>query len=236
MNIKKILDYCILINCDDINNNIIIENIDKDIKIAIYIEEIEKNVYIIFKGSTNILNIKDESKIKQVKFLDDSNVKVHSGFLDDYNSIRNFIMKYVYMYSNYTIISAGHFSGGALATLFATEFSTECVTFGCPKVGNKSFCKLFKKKVKDGIRIIIINDPIPEIFSNNIYKHTSKAYCIMNKNNIYYDYHLNKKINYDINYNRLNTYALLFNFDKYIELILMQDRNKYKNKNKCFIF
>ena len=234
MNIQKILDYCISINCDDINNNIVVENIDKDIKIAIHIDKIEKILYIIFKGSADILNIKDESKIKQVKFLEESNVKVHSGFLDDYNSIRSFIMKYVYIYNNYTIISAGHFSGGALATLFAAEFSTECITFGCPKVGNEKFCKLFKKKVKDGIRLIIINDPIPELFNNN-YKHTSKAYCIMNKNNIYYDYKINKKINYDINYHKLNTYALLFNFDKYIELILKQDINKHKQKCCYFL-
>jgi hypothetical protein len=223
MDIDKILNYCdIANNKNNINSDyIIIENKETDILVLIIPDSFERKLYIIFRGPSNPSNIFDKNKIKQIKFINNS--KVHSGFLNDYNSIKNDLLLKIEKYNFYEMIACGHSLGGALAILFACEFKKSCVTFGSPRVGDKIFCNIFKKNVEHGIRIIIIEDPIPFVF-NDKYKHSIKPFCITDDKNIYYCEKekksffscINEKAKYDIKKHCLSAYKSHFDFNKYL--------------------
>lgn len=236
MNIDKILNYCEIANNKNIvnSNYIIIENKKTDILVLLIPDSFEKKLYIIFRGSSSTSNIFDKNKIKQVKFINNS--KVHSGFLDDYNSIKNNLLLELEKYNFYNVIACGHSIGGALAILFACEFKKTCVTFGTPKVGDKYFCNIFKKNIEYGIRIILVEDPIPFIFNNN-YKHSMKPFCITDDKNIYYckkektSYFafscINEKAKYDVKKHCLSVYKSHFDYNKYLQVLIEYNQKKY---------
>ena len=227
MNVDKILNYCYLVdNNIIIHNSIIIEK--NDIKIIIIFDD---NIYIIFRGSCNTKNITDKNKMKNVKFINNS--KVHSGFLEDYNSVKNYLLLKLYSINFSKIIACGHSFGGTLAMLFAFEFKTSCITFGSPRIGNKIFCNNFNKNVPKSIRIIAENDPIPFINLNN-YKHTNKSYCITDNKDIYYDKKMknilsciSEKANYDIKKHSLLYYKTYFDYNKFLEIFTKKSNFKF---------
>lgn len=103
---------------------------------------------------------------------------IHSGFNDQYNTIKFIIYHKVYEYlltepEKPTVIFTGHSLGGALATIaaacMAVQFSNrknldiQCYTFGSPRVGNKAFVKIFDKFVGRSERIVNELDPVPMI-------------------------------------------------------------------------
>lgn len=66
------------------------------------------------------------------------------------------------------VICTGHSLGGALATLGASwaalqwaQADVRCITFGSPRVGNKSFKKAFHSLVGTSLRLVHGRDPVP---------------------------------------------------------------------------
>ena len=112
-----------------------------------------------------------------------NNVYVHKGFYNQFNSVFNKLDNNItnYMLENNTnkeLIFIGHSLGGALATLgscyYANKYpniKTSCVTFGSPRVGNRSFVKIFNKTVSESYRFVNDNDPVPCLPSRLRYKH-----------------------------------------------------------------
>jgi len=90
-------------------------------------------------------------------------VKVHSGFEGAWGSIRDDVMQVCRTTDNHITI-AGHSMGGAIATIGAVElsdhFNVTCVTFGCPRVGNKAFTELFNKVVFESLRLVLRKDAV----------------------------------------------------------------------------
>lgn len=121
----------------------------------------------VFRGTESITDACiDLSFIKQ-HFRDSApGVKVHSGFLYQYNDIFDKLVRI--FDNNKKIIFTGHSLGGALATLaaadckhFAQNYIT-CVTFGAPRVGNYHFVKYFNRVVHQSERYVLGDDIVTQ--------------------------------------------------------------------------
>jgi hypothetical protein len=120
------------------------------------------------------------------------NIKVHSGFLRQYQSVRNEIIDKVKDCKK--ILIASHSLGAANATIMSLDLAynypnidVENITFGSPRCGSRKFAKEFNKKVLKNIRCVHEYDgvsmiPIPIRFChvNTLLKLKSKD----NKNTI----------------------------------------------------
>ena len=122
--------------------------------------DIHKYIKIIFRGSSENLHMIYNLKIKQRKitFLEDNNIKIHSGFYQQifkgklYHNIKNYL-KNIENIEDYLIYCSGHSLGGIMATLFG-YFSSyvfknnkiAIISFGSSKIGNQSFKESFNKK------------------------------------------------------------------------------------------
>lgn len=120
-------------------------------------------------------------------------VRIHTGFLNAYESVRNDVMEL--LQERLAVCSAqgkhvrlyisGHSLGGALASLFALDVSTArsrkagkgdassgsggqipqplVYTFGCPRVGNASFRSIYNAFVPGTFRIVAGRDVVPNL-------------------------------------------------------------------------
>jgi hypothetical protein len=104
------------------------------------------------------------------------NIKVHAGFLDQYNTIKYSIMATLYNVvwagkKNRTIVCVGHSLGGALASMaaacakahFGDKLRVECYTYGSPRVGNGDFVRYFDDNVDLCVRYVNGADIITRI-------------------------------------------------------------------------
>lgn len=114
-----------------------------------------------------------------------TNIKVHRGFLNQYNTIKYTIMATLFNESwkqtevAKKIIFVGHSLGGALSTLgaacakahFGDKFHVQCYTFGSPRVGNAAFANYFDDNVDISVRYVNGCDivaRIPRIFYEHV--------------------------------------------------------------------
>ena len=112
---------------------------------------------------------------------------VHRGFLIQYNSVRHSIMAYLGSMQPHAIVCCGHSLGGAVATLCALDLalyghSTECVTFGSPRVGCQLFSEKFAANVYASTRASHVLDPvtyIPMCFTHVPAHHISLHTCTL---------------------------------------------------------
>lgn len=100
----------------------------------------------------------------------DSPIRIHSGFLAGYISLRSEVHNIVKQDTTSTgFVFCGHSLGGALARLGAVDvqynFNKEVVvyTLGAPNVGNKEFEESFNKRIKHSVFYINDGDPVPEV-------------------------------------------------------------------------
>lgn len=89
---------------------------------------------------------------------------VHRGFYQAYLSIQEEVNQAVAkLPANAPLYVCGHSLGGALAVIASTALHRPveaCITFGCPKVGNKAFYALMRAPY---CRIVNDNDLVPSI-------------------------------------------------------------------------
>lgn len=119
--------------------------------------DINKEIKIIFRGTTNEINIIDNLNIKQkeIIFLENNNIKIHEGFYTQifkgklYNNIKNYLQSLNII--NYHIYCSGHSLGGIMSTLLGYFLSYVfknnkiiIVSFGSSRIGNKHFFKSFE--------------------------------------------------------------------------------------------
>lgn len=149
-----------------------------------YIFYNKNNIDICFKGTSNINDIYTNLDICPSSSLlfNNSNIKIHKGFLHKYLSIKSSMLKIINDNDNDNrkqrkIISfSGHSSGGAIATIAALDFSinnkkriVKCYTFGAPIIGNKYFIEELNRNINNSYRIINDFDIIPylNLYENN---------------------------------------------------------------------
>jgi hypothetical protein len=160
----------------------------------------EKTTFIIWSGTANTEMWIHDSQIITVtpKFAINKNVKVHKGFLDIYQGVRDDLETMLYNdYAHKTkrLIIAGHSLGGALAQLSSWDlfcnkihkdnFETISVyTFGSPRCGNKHFVEDCEGNI-DIYRIENSEDVVPSIpFSASPWQYTHIGETITFTNNM----------------------------------------------------
>lgn len=132
-----------------------------------------KAIVVAFRGTDNLLNVKQDVKFKLVKFpYTKDKFNVHRGFLEAYEGVRTEIKAnfdaLLESYPDYTIYITGHSLGGAMAHLFLYEVSSEMkkrnaflITFGSPKVGDSAVLNLEKHATI--LRFAERGDLVPEM-------------------------------------------------------------------------
>jgi hypothetical protein len=108
------------------------------------------------------------------------NIKVHSGFLQQYNSVKFFtittILKQIWKIPQNSgdkikVIFTSHSLGAAVSVLLSTLLKTHFANkihvvnylFGCPKIGNKDFVCYYNDVIDETYRYVYKNDIIPRI-------------------------------------------------------------------------
>ena len=143
---------------------------------------------IVFRGSTGEADWIDNFNFKlRDDFFDIKNIKVHSGFLNQYYKVC-YQLKHESINKN-DIIVCGHSLGGALATLCSLHLINEfpekkirCYTFGSPRVGNRKFKKLFDSLfINRTFRFVYNNDTVCKVPLSIMKYYHVKAKFILNK-------------------------------------------------------
>ncbi len=131
------------------------------------------SLVIAFRGSeeTGLTDWITDLKFVQQVFPygeNNSNIKVHFGFIQAYKSVRDAVLNQAQNSSFKRIICTGHSLGGALAKLAALDIQYNvpdkeiyCYTFGAPKVGNAEFVRSFNKRIPNTFRIVNGWDGVP---------------------------------------------------------------------------
>lgn len=200
----------------DISNNVEFFDAQKDYSIdaQMYMIDInendEKTIIFSVRGTSSKKDILSDIYVSKRKFGDIlmsknnsnkykyKNIKVHSGFLKQYNSLKFFIiqkiikcMQSINNISNNTthkpikIIFTSHSLGAAVSVLLSTLlkylFGNKVYIinylFGCPKIGNSGFVNLYNDIIDETYRYVNKNDIIPRIPKIN-YKTTKNRIII----------------------------------------------------------
>jgi hypothetical protein len=167
----------------NINNSIFIS--DKETDCQCYINIVNKNVFITFRGTTTIEDWKHNIDTTTVNPFKD--LQVHKGFYEQYMSVRNRIYSFIPNICSNNIIISGHSLGGALAYVCAVDIHSttqnsniKVFTIGAPRPGNKAFADYFNKNIKRSIRYKNKGDIITKLPLKSKFKHVHSAVCLDN--------------------------------------------------------
>lgn len=117
----------------------------------------DNNIYVVYRGTSNIKNWVDNLKIAFDDCPDNwngapSGCKVHKGWFQDEQKVFNDIVlpevkKLQEKYEFYNVVVTGHSLGAALATITSIDLiangikNVQLFNFGSPRVGNKEFAE-----------------------------------------------------------------------------------------------
>jgi len=149
----------------------------------------DKILFFVFRGTNDTQDAIVDLKCYRSQLLpEDKKILVHTGFLQQFNSIKGSLEKTVEKYNGKidSIRCIGHSLGGALATLasghlgniYNTKLPIVCHTFGSPRVGNYAFTKWYSTYVSFTVRCVNFQDPIPQVPFSMFYHHVSDALFI----------------------------------------------------------
>ena len=152
-------------------SNIQIGQLDVDVHWGFF--RFSDKLVLSYQGTHDIHEIIDDLDIKQVEFINDD-IFVHEGFLKSFDTslciVEKYILDFVSSHPNDKIYITGHSLGGATATLATAylmdkhkDITINCVTFGCPKIGDKNFVAYFSELVKSNIQFINEEDIVPTL-------------------------------------------------------------------------
>lgn len=110
--------------------------------------------FVAFRGTESFGDIRDDLRAgkKSWRF----GGKVHTGFFEAFHRIRGSLR----LPEDFVFV--GHSLGGAIATLAASYFKANAITFGCPRVGNRRFVRSLAK-YSNVVRYVNNNDAVTRI-------------------------------------------------------------------------
>jgi hypothetical protein len=137
---------------------------------------------VAFRGSDSPSDLVQSLKFYPVPFgsYNGSVMKVHAGFLEYYNVVRDDVLCAVkeHACSQSVIAFTGHSLGGCAAIMAAVEIAIDsktkksenwhqhhlhCITYGAPAVGNKSFCNAYNELIPNSQRYVCGADATPRV-------------------------------------------------------------------------
>ncbi len=168
------------------------------------IHDIISNMGLYAFRGTIFKNIRDwttnlNSKLTPINFgIYDRDIRVHKGFLNEYNQQRYIIMNIILNENKKELLITGYSSGGTLATLLALDvvqtipdIKVTLITFGMPRLGNNIFTNYLKNQNTNQMiqkHYLIEDDPVGLFpFFNNKYSsiinqgNTSFNFCNITK-------------------------------------------------------
>lgn len=135
--------------------------------------QIDDYLFITFRGSDSLWDwVKNFIFFKKIIPYKGTNpkIRVHTGFLNNYKSVRDFVHKIVKESSLKKVVIFGHSMGGAVSTLAALDIQYNfkdvevgCIVIGCPKLGNDAFKKSFERRLPDYKRVDYGSDIVPQV-------------------------------------------------------------------------
>lgn len=115
-----------------------------------------------------------------------SGVRVHAGFLAQYNALAPLLRPLVVQQQKlgvFDIVFTGHSAGAAIGALAAlhtaldNEQHVEFIGFGSPHVGNAAFCTLFREHIEQPVLIKHSRDPITSALHGLGYARICEQQC-----------------------------------------------------------
>jgi hypothetical protein len=156
----------------------------------LYNEE-SKTIYLSFRGTNDIKDVYYDCELDLVSvdnILNIDNIKVHKGFLKQFKSLNEEIIKALSELEYNTIYINGHSLGGGIATIaslyYKIMFPEKKIylhTFGSPRVGNKDFVKKIQDNIYGYYRVVNEVDPITTYPISAEYLHIGN--CLILKSN-----------------------------------------------------
>lgn len=151
---------------------------------------------VSFRGSQTIRNFIADldfttTSCEGLTLPSDSDCKVHSGFNDAWNEVKDSVYSFIAnaseTYPNHTLILTGHSLGAAVATIATSQlrvdgYSCDLYTFGSPRVGNEDFVNFVDSQAGNEFRVTHFDDPVPRLPPSSSllgsYRHTSTEYWL----------------------------------------------------------
>ncbi|KAI9489134.1 lipase [Zychaea mexicana] len=149
-----------------------------DTNVMVLRGDAQKAIYVAFRGTSSIRSFVVDVVFLPVDYPVAKGTKVHKGFLESYNSVRDDLIKTVLeqagQYPDYEIAITGHSLGGAQAVLCAldllntngTQFSPvnlKLYTQGQPRVGDSAFANYLLNTKISYERLVNKRDLIPHL-------------------------------------------------------------------------
>jgi len=158
-----------------------------------------KQIFISFRGSTNIPNWINNIKFTQIQPYNNTNISVEKGFYNIFKNLKDEVIDTLnnikLKYKTEKILITGHSLGGALSTLLAFEMlyinnynvnDIILITFGSPRVGNEEFITLINNYHIYSNRITHYYDIVPHMPQQFLkYNHISQEIWYNEDNSIY---------------------------------------------------
>lgn len=127
---------------------------------------------IVFRGSSSVIDAKTDLRFAQMKIpylTCNCDIKVHSGFINAYLSVRKKISEYITPGIK-TVFLTGHSLGAAMSVLCAVDLqyrfpsiNYDVTVFGCPRVGNRSFQKSYDRRIPKTLCFVNGNDAVTKL-------------------------------------------------------------------------
>ena len=122
---------------------------------------------IAVKGTASLADALEDACVMQSSFL--GKYPVHTGFREEFDCVWPAVRAYVTANPARPLFVTGHSLGGAIATLVALALKKELgrdvslVTFGSPRVGDRTFVREFDRDVPLSVRVVRDNDLVPRV-------------------------------------------------------------------------
>ncbi|KAI8143326.1 Alpha/Beta hydrolase protein, partial [Fennellomyces sp. T-0311] len=153
----------------------------------------QKTIYVVFRGTNSINSFVVDAIFTPVDYPIAKGTKVHKGFLESYNEVRDKLVKVIQEqvenFPDYKVAVTGHSLGGSQALLCALDlFNLNSTRFGVdklllhtqgqPRTGDPRFAKYVTSTKIPFKRVVSKRDLIPHIPTPPMFLHAGEEFWI----------------------------------------------------------
>ena len=164
---------------------------ESDTRGFIGVHPLQQKIYVVFRGSTSIINWIEDMDAFQVEYHDSrcNHCKVHDGFYYAEQSViadvERDVKKLLDEYPSFQVVVTGHSLGAALASLAALDLQRSgidgvtLINFGSPRFGNVHLAEFASEKLRHRYRVTHSQDPAPHCPFHEDFTHISGKMTII---------------------------------------------------------